>query len=148
MLDIDGVLNKYGPETFHPDCIAQLNRVLAATEASICVSSAWRHLLHDQDGARADMTASGFTTMLRTHGARGVRIVGFTDMDTDESTRGGLIRQWMKAHRARLGIDKYVVLDDEDDGISGESLVFVQTSSTTGLDAGAADDVIRLLNRE
>lgn len=49
-LDIDGVLNghEYDREaessTLHPDCVARLNRVLADSECSVVLSSAWRYM--------------------------------------------------------------------------------------------------------
>jgi len=68
-LDIDGVLN--GHEFcehakscgINPECVCELNRIIAATDAKIVLSSAWRYMVHG--GA---LTLKGFEYMLRTHG--------------------------------------------------------------------------------
>lgn len=148
-LDIDGVLNRYVPNTpqFCPKCVEQINRVLATTEAHVVVSSSWRQLMIDQDSGRADMTIEGFSMMLRTHGIYGLKIIGHIGPDLDDYTRGGLIRKWLKTHRFEA-VDRYVVIDDCDEGISAESLPFVKTNPNDGLTLDAANDVIRLLNRE
>lgn len=131
-----------------PACVQQFNRVLQVTEARVVISSSWRQIMIPQDGETADMTAGGFTTMLRTHGITGLEILGHIGPDTD--TRGALIREWLNRN-ARFGphvIDRYVVLDDCDHGISSQSLPFVLTNPNEGLTVEAANDVIRLLNRE
>lgn len=143
-LDVDGVVNGSGPRQFEPDCIRELNRILAVTEAKVVISSSCRQLMIDQDGARADMTVSGFTTMLRTHGILGLEILGHIGPDTD--TRGALIRKWLKENR-NLPISRYVVIDDCDHDITAESLPFVQTDGSKGLTVESADQVIRVLNR-
>lgn len=150
-LDIDGVLNSHGQLDFEPDCIEQFNRILAATEARVVLSSSWRYLMLDQEGCPKSMTLSGFATMLRTHHVKGLHLIGHTEPDEaigDEGPfRGPLIRKWMKDNRHKEW-QRYVVIDDDNDGISECSLPFVMTDGNKGLTVESANDVIRALNRD
>ena len=149
-LDIDGVLNCHGHADFEPSCVEQFNRVLAATEARVVISSAWRYLMLDQPDCPKAMTISGFGTMLRTHKIFGLVIVGHTGpdelFDEDPNPRGRLIRHWLKENRGEP-ISRYVVVDDEDNGITEHRLPFVRTDGNKGLTVEAADQIIQVLNR-
>lgn len=152
-LDIDGVCNRLDQqESFHPSCVEQLNRILAVTESSVVLSSAWRYLLVDQDDAPRAMNLSGFSVMLRTHGVRGLKLIGHTPTDEQHpesaGNRGAQIRHWLRENRRLVPVDRYVVIDDNDYGISAESLPFVKTDPWRGLNVESAGDVIRLLTRE
>lgn len=147
VLDIDGVLNRLnGKLLFEPECVQHLNQILSVTEAKIVVSSSWRYLLFDTDDEEKAMTHRGFAFMLRTHGIMGVEIIGHLlseEWHDAEVTRGQLTRHWLREHRS-LNIERYVCLDDTDDGFTSESLPFVQTDGNKGLTAESAADVIRM----
>lgn len=147
-LDIDGVCNRmvaYEPQ-FSPDCLAHLTMILRETGASTVLSSSWRDIIH-----RGDMTLSGFTTMLHTHGLYGLRLIGVTPPDSEDDdydNRGRQIRYWLARNREVAGIERYCVIDDDDDGISALHKPFVRTDGRVGLTAEKAAEVIRWLNGE
>jgi hypothetical protein len=95
--------------------------------------------------------SDGLRTLLRSHGAKGAMIIGHTDADEvigdNPPFRGLLIRKWLKDNRDKP-IDRYVVVDDDNDGITECKLPFVRTDGNKGLTVEAANEVIRILNRE
>lgn len=143
-LDIDGVLNghEFNAEAESTSmvraCVRQLNRIIVACRPRIVISSAWRYLV--LEGA---MTASGFQSMLRTHGVhRSADIIDTTVADERIPTRGGQIVQWLGAHGDGA---RFAILDDLDLDISTRGLPFVQTRKDVGLTEADADRVIALL---
>lgn len=172
-LDIDGVLNGAnlyeGTHTnrIRWECVQQVNRIVAATEAQVVLSSAWRYLIHSRQ-----MKLAGFWAMLHSHGAMGWKMQGLTAPDEhcpkcgykhrrrrgksqlgmnggvcckcdSPITRGLQIRRWLDDYSVN---ERYVVIDDDDDGISELKLPFVQTDAMCGLTANDADLAIGLLN--
>lgn len=143
-LDLDGVLNSFssydwseGPEALLlPRCVANFNKIIEATAASIVLSSSWRHYI-----LGGHMTVRGFEHLLRSHGVRG-SMIGHTCHDSDADTRGQQIRLWRRQNVHR---GPYVVLDDLDDGISDCGLNFVRVNGTIGLSADDADRAIQYL---
>lgn len=145
-LDIDGVLNGHerhanGYYGLRPDCIGHFNRIIGYCDPDIVLSSAWRYMVLE-----GSMNCIGFLNLLMTHGVSRCRIVGHTDYDKslDRSCRGQLIRKKL-TELDPDGERKYVVLDNDDLGISKEGLVFIQTDDFVGLTAERADEVIRIL---
>lgn len=153
-LDIDGVLNRHGFDvlalscSIEPDCVRELNRILAAIpDAGIVLSSAWRYMV-----ARDAMTLRGFEYMLRTHGVRCVnRLIGLTCPDEEIEERGLQIHHWLNENGGRR---RYVVIDDggqnsdgsfHDMGISAAGHPVVWTVGEIGLTAAGADHAIELL---
>lgn len=88
----------------------------------------------------AAMTLRGFEYLLRTHGAVGFNLVGTTCSDEDAGwsmqnnipVRGLQISRWMREHGAL--VDSYVVVDDEDFGITEEGHPLVKTCGARGMD--------------
>lgn len=166
-LDIDGVLNahEYVPEVgcgqIHPDKVARLNRVLAATDARIVISSAWRYLCH-----RNEMNLDGLGWLLRSHGVLKDRLIGVTRPDTMRSNghvpgyaysgvpgswpvgdeRGQQITDWLNMFSDEDSkVISYAVVDDLDIGIAAAGHPFVQTDGTVGLTDADANLLINLL---
>jgi hypothetical protein len=147
-LDIDGVLNgheqdAYGYCRIQPGPVVHLNRILAETEARLVISSAWRYLVHS--GA---MTLDGFTYMLITHGiVCHDRLAGVTCRDEEAGPRGAQITRWLDQHPRRIEGPAYVVIDDEDAGMTDAGHPLVRTDGRVGLthrDADAAIAILRL----
>lgn len=167
-LDIDGVLNahQYDPKAescvILPECVYRFNTLLdALPDLNLVISSAWRYMI--RNGA---MSLSGFEYLLRTHGLYCKnRIVDCTGSDEAcprcsttqvssfnengyreclsckiEITRGEQTKHWLTWN---LGVDKYLVLDDEDLGFSKLGLSFLKTNSTVGL---TLDDVRKIID--
>lgn len=151
-LDIDGVMNNLeslrSPRTkvassehsysaAHPSCVAALNRVTAATDAKIVISSTWRGI--------------GLEVLFEVLHAWGVRgmIVGRTpDLAREQNSiwgapeRGAEIRQWLDAH---ADVESFVILDDGDD-MGNLQHQLVQTNYERGLTEADADRAIAILN--
>lgn len=147
-LDIDGVLNDHAKHAngycgTKPECVAEMNRVLAATGCKIVISSAWRYMV-----LCGSMTLNGLEQLLLTHGlACNGRLIGFTrrDVSAEVSDRGAQIREWLMLHGS--DVERYAVVDDLDLGISECGHPFVQTDGARGLTEADADRLIELLGR-
>ena len=158
-LDIDGVLNGHDwdeaaqSNRIRHKCVERLSRIMAATDAKIVLSSAWRYMIHC--GA---MTTRGFEYMLRTHGANGIvnRIVGVTIRDEETpgylgpdhahgcwEPRAAQIRAWLGEHP---DVESFVVIDDE--CVPGFGTRFIQTNGKTGLTDADVELVIAAMNME
>ena len=147
-LDIDGVLNGHEQDG-HGYCriqagpIVHLNRILAETGARLVISSSWRYLVHS--GA---MTLEGFSYMLITHGigCHG-RLGGITCRDEEAGPRGAQITRWLDQLPRRGEGPAYVVIDDDDDGVTGAGHPLVRTDGRVGLTHEDADAAIAILRR-
>jgi hypothetical protein len=132
-LDIDGVLNckttdnpRKFPYFIDKKLLARLRGLIDATGALIVLSSTWRL---DPIGV---MAARHF----------GIPIFDLSpDMPGD--ARFKEIKAWLSAHP---GVERYAVIDDEDDDIDG--LPLFQPSSKTGLNEEIVQGVAAYLNGE
>lgn len=149
-LDIDGVLNSqpfladsrvsYGSEIWpdahiDPVCVSRLNRILAATGASVVLSSSWRMLISLEE----------MNAVLRRRGYIGPDIQSYTPKAGPHWVeRSCEIWLWLKANKVP-DEESYCVLDDSYDAkIVGK---FVHTSAETGLTEVDADKAIEILGR-
>lgn len=143
-LDIDGVLNGHdwdedaASNRIRPECVAMLNRIVSATGAQIVLSSAWRYMI-----LKGAMTRLGFDYLLRTHGGCGLHVIDTTEPDVTMGAdeRGQQIANWLATHDP---VDSYVVLDDEDYGITKRHPAVI-TESTIGLTREDSDKAIAIL---
>lgn len=144
-LDIDGVLNDHGRmmnihSGIQKDKALLFNKVLDETDCMIVISSAWRYII--LTGA---MTIKGFEILLLTHGLKcHNRVIGWTPMDEEISSRGKQIQNWIDKYYA--GKNTYVVVDDLDDGITECGHPFVHTDGKIGLTEQNVDQIIKLLS--
>lgn len=144
-LDLDGTLNRWShrpdQRMVEPECVEHLNAILDATGAKVVLTASRRHLVHS-----GDMTIAALEYLLRSHGIR-CSLIGVTQEDAEEDeqlvTRGRQIRNWLRSNRAP---ERYVVLDDIDDGISLSQLQFVLVNGSKGLTAENAQRAIEILN--
>jgi len=129
--DIDGVLNckrtpnpRKFPYVADPLLVKRLCGVLERTQSEIVLTSTWRY---DPAGLFS---------------ARHWRIP-FIDITPDlpDQPRRNEIVSWLSDHPA---VTRYVVLDDEDDGL--DSLPLFQPSSLTGLTDEIAQGLVDYLN--
>lgn len=159
-LDIDGVLNgdrwwaSGDRRQINEPCVLALNQILGATDAAIVLSSAWRHMV-----LLGNMTCIGFQYLLVSHGVVKCRVIGTTRHDrmTDDcpnpppgmvavdpcDTRGQQISDWLACWKGRP-IPSYIVLDDDDDGISGVHPSVI-TDGEVGLTEADAEKAIDIL---
>lgn len=151
-LDIDGVLNGHerhpGSEYCgtSPGCVAELNRVLAATGALVVVCSAWRYLV-----LRGAMTVEGLRHLLSTHGVvgpPGVRdyLLGVTESDEQVTGRDLQVWNWVCSHPE---IVSWVIFDDMEKLYDQWHIKnrLVLTDGKVGMTTGDADRAIDLLGR-
>jgi HAD domain in Swiss Army Knife RNA repair proteins len=136
-LDIDGVLNckttpnpRKFPYVVDPKLLRRLDRLVARTKAKVVLSSTWRY---DPAGL---FSAKHWG-------------IAFVDVIPDMlgKPRRNEILAWLKHHPT---VDRFVVIDDEDDGL--DELPLFQPSATTGLTLeivkGAADYLNRKTDRD
>jgi hypothetical protein len=155
-LDIDGVLNNgvdsdthydasYGEYfLYSPRCVSRLNQLIAATGASIVVSSTWR----------LGLTLEKMTLLLNNMGIL-PPIVGMTDdLRNHYCCRGNEIYKWIKDNKDILkykyyyDYKSYVILDDDTDMLLWQKDNFVNTDGQIGLTDEDVEDAIVILNRE
>lgn len=141
-LDIDGVLNStHGCVNtiakIFPECMYNLNWIIRHTNVNVVISSPWRSAIHD-----GDMTLSGFTRLLKTHGFVDV-VFDYIGPDIENMTqtenRAVLINKYLDKH----GVP-YIVLDDEP--LSVENLIKID--GLVGLTAYNARDAIKSLREQ
>ena len=151
-LDLDGVANGHerhanGYYGTKPECVAQLNRVIAATDCKLVISSAWRYLVHNRH-----MTIIGLENLLLTHGvdAKG-RVFSVTRNDlniSDKHERGKQITEWIREYANGGSPFGYAVVDDDNElGIPEAGHPFVKTDGKVGLTEADADRLIDILGR-
>ena len=159
-LDFDGVLNDhYIPDgvscgLIYWEKIQLVNHILRNTGAKIVVSSAWRYLIH-----RGEMNLKGLSWLLQSHGLLADSLIGITDKDTDPKDWDGNPSSWVHTNERGQQIstwlafcdepvERYVVIDDLDLGITDHKHPFLHVDGTTGLRKEQADEVIKVLNME
>jgi hypothetical protein len=144
-LDFDGVLVTRHSWLVHsaeqaradPDCVRHLNRITTATQASIVVSSTWRH----------GKTLKGIQEILESWEVAG-NVVGMTPVlrrtegrFSFSATRGQEIHAWLEAHAETK---KFVILDDDSD-IAPYMHRLVKTDIETGLTEAHVPRAIEML---
>lgn len=150
-LDIDGVLNGHEklPGSVYcgirPDCMARLNRVLLATDASVMLSTAWRYQIIN--GAT---TVRGFEFMLYSHGLvtrpNGAPwLIGHTPPDEVIISRGQQIVA--SAYSLAPRPVRWAVVDDLDlePQLGSAPFTQIRTDGKVGMTDADADELIKLL---
>lgn len=144
-LDLDGVINEFCPSFggipvarwSKPECVDQLNRVVAEAGCDVVIASTWRKYVY-----QGHMTLEGFRILMMALGVRHTeRIVGFTP-DGRLADRGSQVREWW---RANPQYDRLVAIDDMSLGYDDWGIKLVQTDGRVGLTAADADRAIALL---
>lgn len=146
-LDIDGVLNRYAflgaPSTINmiePELAARLNKLLMFTDAKLVISSTWRCLV-----LNGHYSLHGFAHMLKTHGVTVASVVATTG-GNDGLNRGRQIRAWLREHLSE--VEKYVILDDDDEGMDYHGEKYIRISAMEGLQDEHVERALRLLGCE
>jgi hypothetical protein len=135
-LDVDGVLHPFaGSEHFVPSAMRALAELIAATGASIVLSSSWQATpemmgLVDAEFARYAIAACAGRT------------VPGAPPSTTVAGRVREIQRWLAVHPD--AVDSWVALDDLALDALGER--FVQTDAETGLTSELASVAARILN--
>lgn len=165
-LDFNGVLNAlYYPKQladrgqtwrdrfgvlFAPECITQLERIIAATGAHIIISSSWKIPF---EGETNEMALNSIKQMWETRQYPG-RIEGtipnltvqeILDMNCEEGLichKRFEIEQWLRQHPQ---CTSYVIIDDEEIVLSKHESHFVRTDRMMGLQKKDADRAIEIL---
>jgi hypothetical protein len=126
-----------------PDAVERLNTLLDRSGARVVVSSTWRlpslgenrAMLHRMGLRRARTRVVGWTPKLERW--NGSLYLG--------ATRGQEIAAWLETYGAAHAVERYVILDDDDD--MGELLPrLVQTDHAVGLTDADVERALVLLN--
>lgn len=165
-LDFDGVLNAfYYPKQladhgqvwrdrfgvlFAPECIAQLGRIIEATDAQIIISSSWKIPF---EGETDETVLNSLKQMWEARQYPG-RIDGaipnltfqeILDMHCDGDFvchKGFEIEQWLRQHPE---CTSYAILDDEEIVLPKHESHFVRTDKMVGLQEEDADRAVEIL---
>ncbi len=142
-LDFDGVLNssryfkKISKTNFDhqkmidPEAIERLNKIIAATEAEVVISSSWR-LVHKMSDLRGFLAKRGF---------RGLAIDRTPHLPG--KIRGDEVQDWLYHHPS---VTHFVIFDDcEDMGYLSENLI--RTDWDTGLLDMHVEKALKILQR-
>ena len=129
-LDVDGVLNckttnfKTSLWPFDRHKAFLVGRILDKTDAKLVLSSSWRH--HPDGVATVEKHV--------------FKVYDKTPVLSGTYNRGYEIKAWLDDHP---GVEKYAILDDDDDMIEGQ--VLFQTTWEEGLTEEIADQIIKYL---
>lgn len=120
-LDVDGVLNdKLTPVMdgwpLDSHKVFLIHRLLEATDAKVVLSSAWRH---------SELGVEKIKEALFPH-----ELLDTTSRTSRELIRGEVIKEWLMAHPE---VERYAILDDDDDMLNSQMPNFFQTSWEEGL---------------
>ena len=156
-LDIDGVLNStrwaaftdpatgkprgYGGPwkkdyRLDPECVARLQRLCTETEAHIVVSSTWR----------IGGSLMFFREMFAHYGWADALVLDKTPQSRN-GFRGDEVRGWLSIYEG-VGVDRFVILDDNSDFHDDQRPFFVQTDYAVGLTDADAQHAISILRGE
>ena len=157
-LDIDGVLNVMNPERdvygslFHPQFVENLKRLVEETGAKIVISSTWRFSgLEWLSAMWLDREMPGQLLDITPFTASPELIERHYDPMMGGSERGYEIQQWLEDHV----VDRYVIIDDDNDMLLTQNPSFVQTRDNWdhtdhvegfGLTKECTDKAIKRLN--
>ncbi|MGY4759102.1 HAD domain-containing protein [Paenibacillus caseinilyticus] len=140
-LDIDGVLvtsrhwvqsAKYFGHEFDPVCSAYLKEIVARTGAAIVVTSSWRE----------GRTLEQIQSIFEINDITGV--AGMTPV-MEGQIRGREIETYLRsAGHSGMGIEAYIILDDEEEMGSLRSHL-IETEFPTGITEEIMDEAVRRL---
>lgn len=181
-LDIDGVLNsqdwyiyrrdniemdsiqaQYPFYEFDPRAVERLNRIIAATDAKIVVSSSWRsgetveslQALLDRVGVKGEVV--GLTPHLWCkkpyEDMGGYRIPRGCEIDWWLDNYGDFQRiNWSKEEQIKYVqtaiVKNYIILDDDSDMLYCQREHFIRTGNGDGLTDELAEKAIEILNKD
>lgn len=159
-LDIDGVLNcqdflanrawrrdadgKRNNEIC-PDCVAQLNRILEATDAHIVISSTWRKFYGTWEIISAINKAGGKIDPRKVVGTTPVLDGRMKSGLYSSCPRGLEIQDWLD--KTILNPSRFIILDDDDD-MEHLKNHLIQAHPIRGLTEDVANAAITKLNRK
>lgn len=148
-LDLDGVANGHNrhPGSVYngidPTAMFWLNKIVAATDCKLVISSAWRYQI--LCGAT---TTRGFEFLLFSHGlvAPMGTVIGHTPSDEAFPGRGQQIKAFLYSLLPQV-VQSWVVLDDAPDGLCfrGVEHRLVKTQGAVGLTHADAERTIAML---
>lgn len=161
-LDIDGVLNterstnmkvtmyefesaRYAFDQFDPEALANLNKIIEATDARVVISSNWRLACQDpymENALRDHFKANGFEGYII--GMTGIE--NFSSAKGDMTWRGTEIKTWIDDH-PKIKVESYVIIDDRNPPtFEKHPGKLVQTDPVMGIKEEDAEAAIKILN--
>ncbi len=141
LLDIDGVMNKTNTPSLgmvgclDRELVDRFNKLARDTNAKVVLTSVWRK----HPGWVAVLLAGGFDMD---------RFIGNTPGDSKTTkTRGEEIAEWFElAKNSGVTIERYAIIDDNDDMLEEQKPSFFQTNADHGLTEEIAADIEKHLN--
>lgn len=143
-LDIDGVILagrhwKQNPrERIPADTIALLNEICQRTGAVVVVSSVWRA----DKGLRGKLKRSGYSGRFHADW-RTPELTSNGDFLNPPPKRGDEIADWLQ----RNPVDRFCILDDDDDMLDEQLPFFIHTKFEDGLTKEHVEHAIAILTR-
>lgn len=139
-IDIDGVFNTdkgrrdNGRDFIDDSLLINLRRIVYATKAELVLSSTWRIMSEDRMMVQRALHNLGMQLFDKTPKLPG-------EVRDDE------IRQWLAENQKRYSIDKWAVLDDNDEADLKDGSYF-RTTDRDGCTLEIAEKVIEYLNQD
>ena len=163
-LDVDGVLNSIDDlmeyreknnitKTILYDDIADkrlelLKQLVEKTKAEIVISSSWR-MGWIRNGKPKEFNKESLmyklVSRLSDYNLKHIDVTPYLYDSNIRYNRGDEIREWLNQHPE---VEKFVILDDEDDMCEFTDTNLVQTSYDHGLLQEHVDKAIKILNKE
>lgn len=148
-LDFDGVITSKNGYSFDPEKMMLVKRICDETGAYIVVSSSWRRFtLEDTIKSITEVCDSLPVPFLIPERIIGVtpRMYAFKYVDPKEHfivPRGYEIERYLEEHK---DIERYVIIDDENDMLLCQKSSFIKTNSKLGITEKDVVKAIKLLS--
>ncbi len=162
-LDIDGVLNTErnrqqcrekgiscsdeNGDTFDPDSVANLAKIIAETGADIVISSSWKFWgLCKMQEMWKDRKLPGMIIGITpdTVSDEMLLTANLDDIET-YAIRGHEVKEWLSLHGKK--VSHYAIIDDVDSFLPEQQPHYVEVSPITGITEEDAERIIEILNQ-
>jgi hypothetical protein len=160
-LDIDGVMNHEGMkshQTFDPDAVCRLNRIIKETGCKIVLSSTWRHMYRGVNRIEELLRLQGIApghVLDRTPTHHELLLLwrkGAVDKPSEhcmkfsfDVTRGMEIKAWLQLHPE---VTEWISLDDDRDMEDLDRDRLVNTTFVSGLLDEHVEEAVKILGRK
>lgn len=148
-LDFDGVITSKNGYSLDPEKMELVKRICDETDAYIVVSSSWRRFtLEDTIKSITEVCDSLPVPFLMPERIIGVtpRMYAFKYVNPKKHfivPRGYEIERYLEEHK---DIEKYVIIDDEDDMLLCQKPFFIKINSKSGISEKDVEKAIKLLS--
>ncbi len=144
-LDIDGVLARFGPDSYPKledflsprcwdrGCLLNLATLCLLTDAEVVISSTWRQHYKEPEWWNREFANLGYY----------IDVIGITPKSYKRNeTRGDEIQDYINKNN----ISTFVILDDDSDMLADQKPFFIKTNVETGLTMADVELALKIYN--